>query len=156
MSHRLKEHIKQSAPFESDAQEALINLFVASSYMRQQIEQACSAKGISFNHYNILRILRGASESGYARSEIINRMIDRASDVTRLIDRMVKIGIVSRLRSDQDRRVSLHTITKKGRDLLDELSFDIKGIQKMFESRIERHDLLHLSRICEGVYLGEE
>jgi DNA-binding MarR family transcriptional regulator len=156
VSHRLKDHIKQSAPFESDAQIALLNLFVASSFMRQQIEQACNRRDISFNHYNILRILGGAPEGGYSRADIIGRMMERGSDTTRLIDRMVKLGLVVREKSDDDRRRSLHRLTGRGRNVLKEMAPDIKAIQQSFESRVAPKDLAELSRICEGIYLGAE
>jgi len=152
MSGGLKEHIKQKAPFQGDAQVAMLNLWVAAAHTRQKAEVVCNTKGISLNHYNILRILNGAPEEGYARSDIIDRMIDRGSDVTRLIDRMVKIGIVTRRKCESDRRRSLHRITDKGRELLIELMPGIRETHEYFRSRVSENDLSVLSRICEGIY----
>jgi DNA-binding MarR family transcriptional regulator len=83
-------------------------------------------------------------------------MIDRGSDVTRLIDRLAKLGLVSRRKCKEDRRRSLHRITDKGRDLLREMAPDIHEIQEGFRSRVSERDLMHLSRICEGIYIGFE
>ena len=69
--------------------------------------------GLTFSYYNVLRILRGASDEGYPRCDIIERMIDPAPDVTRLIDQLINKGWVSRARSLEDRRVSLHWINRR-------------------------------------------
>lgn len=148
----LAQRIKQTREFESPAQEAMLNLFVAAAYTRRQIEQVCQDFGIQFSHYNVLRILRGVHPEGHARCDIIDRMLDPSPDVTRLIDKLVDHGFVERSRSEEDRRVTIHTITEKGMELLDDMHPAITDVQDRFGERIAQRDLEHLSRICEGIY----
>jgi DNA-binding MarR family transcriptional regulator len=79
-------------------------------------------------------------------------MLDPSPDVTRLIDKLVERGLVKRSRSEEDRRMIIHTITEKGFDLLDELDPKILEVQDWFDERVSDRDLRHLIRICEGIY----
>lgn len=152
MSEGLRQRIKQEKPFESAAHAALLNLFVASSYMRQRIEEQCAVHGVSFTQYNVLRILHGGPEEGYARCDIIGRMVDNGADVTRLIDRLERQGFVTRQRSTKDRRVTLHQLTEAGTMLLQTMHTGVASVQDDFAARVSPRDLVHLSRICEGIY----
>jgi DNA-binding MarR family transcriptional regulator len=148
----LVQRIKQTKEFESPAQEAMLNLFVAAAHTRRKVEQVCQDFDVQFSHYNVLRILRGVYPEGHARCDIIDRMLDPSPDVTRLIDKLVDRGLVERSRSEEDRRVTIHTITDKGLNLLEEMHPAITDVQEQFGERIAPHDLEHLSRICEGIY----
>jgi DNA-binding MarR family transcriptional regulator len=152
MPSGLAQRIKQTKEFDSPAQEAMLNLFVAAAHVRRDIEQVCQDFDIHFSHYNVLRILRGVHPEGHARCDIIERMIDPSPDVTRLTDKLVGRELVRRARSEEDRRVTIHTITEKGLALLDEMQPDITAIQEKFGERVASRDLEHLSRICEGIY----
>lgn len=156
MGRTLRDRIKQTRPFESAAQEAMLNLFVASAHARQRIESACREHDLQFSHYNVLRILRGAHPEGHPRCEIIERMIDPSPDVTRLMDKLVERGLVRRSRSQEDRRMRIHTITEDGIDVLDAMHPAIQEVQEWFGRRVSDRDLNHLSRICEGIYAGSE
>ena len=72
---------------------------------------------VSVTQYNVLRILRGAPE-GLACGEIGNRMITKDPDITRLLDRLEKRGLVSRSRENEDRRTVMTRITQTGLELL--------------------------------------
>jgi len=148
----LRGHIQQTTPFEGPAQEAMLNLFVASADVRRRVEQACQEHDLQFSHHNVLRILRGAHPDGHPRSEIVDRMLDPSPDVTRLIDKLVDRNLVRRSKSPEDRRVTLHTITEEGRALLQDLDPKIRAVQQWFDERVSDRDLQHLSRICEGIY----
>lgn len=154
MGEALKKRVKQ-ARFNSPAQEALINLLIAASHIREQLDSACSEFGITHGQYNVLRILRGANPNGYARNEIAERMVEKAPDVTRLVDRLEGQGLVKRDRSDEDRRQSITRITQKGLDLLVQVDEQIKQVHEDFRSRLSVKDCEQLSRLCEGIY-GEQ
>ena len=72
---------------------------------------------VSPTQYNVLRILRGAPE-GLTCGEIGDRMITKDPDITRLLDRLEKRGLVARCRENEDRRTVMTRITQKGLDLL--------------------------------------
>lgn len=152
MGYTLREHIKQTVPFEDEAQEAMLNLFVASSFVRRRVERVCQEHDLQFSHHNVLRILRGVHPDGHPRCEIIERMLDPSPDVTRLIDKLVDRGLVRRSRSEEDRRMTIHTITDAGLELLSELDPKIREVQDWFDTKVSDHDLQDLTRICECIY----
>lgn len=147
----LKRRIKQQR-FDSPAQEAMLNLLVAANHVRQLVDQACSAAEITMGQYNALRILRGAHPKGYPRGEIAARMVERAPDVTRLIDRLERRGLVERARVPEDRRLSITRITRAGLDLLRRLDPHVSEIQRALMAQVPVKDLRELSRICESLY----
>jgi DNA-binding MarR family transcriptional regulator len=152
MGRILANRIQQTKPFDGPAHEAMLNLFIAGAHVRRAIEQVCRSYDLQFSHYNVLRILRGAHPDGYARCDIIDRMLDPSPDVTRLMDKLEDLGCVSRRRSETDRRVTLHFITEDGVALLEEIDPDIQAVQDDFAASVSERDLAHLSRICEGIY----
>lgn len=152
MSGGLARRIKQTQPFDSTAQEALLNLFVASAHFRRKIESVCQEFNLNFAHYNILRILRGAHPEGHARCDINERMLDPSPDVTRLIDKLEEREFVQRSRSEEDRRMMIHRITDDGLALLEEMAPAIDAVIDEFDRRVSDRDLEHLNRICESVY----
>jgi len=152
MGETLREQIKQTVPFEDATQEAMLNLFVAAAHVRRRVEAVCQDHGLQFSHHNVLRILRGVHPDGHPRCEIMDRMLDPSPDVTRLMDKLVDRGLVRRSRSEEDRRMTIHTITDKGLRLLDEIDPDIRKVQEWFGARVSERDQKHLSRICEGIY----
>jgi DNA-binding MarR family transcriptional regulator len=148
----LRRRLKQTQPFESRAQEAMLSLMVAGAAVEQEVEQACARFGLTASHYNVLRILAGGPDSGYARGDIIERMIDRGPDVTRLMDRLEEQGLADRRCSAKDRRVTLHRITEEGETLLEEMHADIRAVQRRFAERLSEDDQQALSTLCAKVY----
>jgi DNA-binding MarR family transcriptional regulator len=151
MGATLRHRIQQTR-FESAAQEALLNLLVAADHLRARTERLCADFGISASQYNVLRILRGVHPAGHSRCEIARRMIERAPDVTRLIDRLEKRGWVERDRSERDRRLSISRITAAGLELLDSIAPRFELAHRDFAERVPPADCRELSRICEAIY----
>jgi DNA-binding MarR family transcriptional regulator len=153
MGDALRQRLQQSR-FESDAQEALLNVLVAADHLRARVEQLCAEFGLSAPQYNVLRILRGIHPQGHSRCEIARRMIERAPDVTRLIDRLERRGWVERDRCERDRRLSISRITTAGLELLQRIGPQVEQVQHELEERLPREDCRELSRICEEIYSG--
>src|ERR1700688_4867366 len=151
MGNALRNRIQQTR-FESAAQEALLNLLVAAAPLRARTERLCAEFGLSASQYNVLRILRGVHPQGHSRCEIARRMIERAPDVTRLVDRLEKRGWVERDRSERDRRLSISRITAAGLELLQTIDPRLKQEQRDFAERVPEKDCRELSRICEEIY----
>jgi DNA-binding MarR family transcriptional regulator len=151
MGEALKRRIAQTR-FESPMQEATLNLLVAADYLRSQVEAICAPAGISVGQYNVLRILRGAHPEGHSRAEILRRMLERAPDVTRLVDRLERDGLAERDRDQSDRRLSITRITNKGLNVLKALEPAVQESQREMARRVSRRDCLELSRICERIY----
>ena len=155
MGEALKRRIKQER-FDSPAHEAMLNLMVAADHVRERIDGVCSEYGITHGQYNALRILKGVYPEGHPRCEIAVRMLERAPDVTRLVDRLETQGLVERDRSEEDRRLSITRITPKGLDLLLQMQPRLEEVHRYFSERVSRRDCRELSRICEGIYAEDE
>src|SRR6202166_638342 len=95
-------HRIQQVHFESPVQEAFLNVLAAADHLRAQTERLCAEVGLSASQYNVLRILRGVHPEGHSRCEIARRMIERAPDVTRLVDRLEKRGWGERESSERE------------------------------------------------------
>ncbi len=151
MGDTLRNRIKQSR-FESPVQEAILNILVAAGHVRERVSRLCHARDISNTQFNVLRILKGGPASGYSRHEIQERMVERAPDVTRLIDRLESRGLVERVRSSADRRLSLTLIMPAGLALLEEIQPHITLLMSQLGSRLSEADCHELNRICELLY----
>lgn len=151
MGEALRKRILQDQ-FESPALEAMLNLIVAADHLQQRVDEVCGRYGVTSAQYNVLRILRGARPDGYSRCDIARRLLQRAPDVTRLIDRLETQQFVERVRTDSDRRLSITRISPKGMELLDAMHSDMQSIQTYVGERVSRRDCRELSRICEGIY----
>jgi DNA-binding MarR family transcriptional regulator len=154
MGDALKKRISQEN-FESPQVEAMLNLLVASDHLRARLDEVFAEFGISSGQYNVLRILRGVYPDGHSRCEILRRLLERAPDVTRLVDRLEAQGLAERDRSDSDKRLSITRITRKGLQLIDSIIPRLANLEQHFSERVSLRDCRELSRICEGLY-GEE
>ena len=154
MGRILKKRLKQEK-FSSVEQEGLFNLLIASNYLHSKLDAICCGFKITLAQFNVLRILKGAHPDGYPRGEIIRRMVEPAPDVTRLIDRLIKEGLVERFSSDEDRRLSLARITKKGINLLTKINPEVDKFISDYSSSLNKSEKEMLSNICEKLYAKE-
>jgi DNA-binding MarR family transcriptional regulator len=115
---RLQEELKQSKPFATLEQEALLSIERTAAILSHAVADALRPYGITPTQYNVLRILRGAGEQGLCRNEVRDRLVAQVPDVTRLLDRMEEMGFVDRERAADDRRMVFTRITRKGIQLL--------------------------------------
>lgn len=121
MSAKLQSLIKQSRPFGSLEQEASLAIARLASELGAEQADLLRDSGITATQYNALRILRGSQDEPLSCGEVGERMITRESDVTRLLDRLEKQGLVVRARDERDRRVVKARITERGLALLAKL-----------------------------------
>jgi len=101
---------------------------------------------LSVTQYNVLRILRGSPE-GLPCGEIGRRLITREPDITRLLDRMEKRGLISRCREAKDRRTVLTRITGAGLDTVNGLDAPILALHRMQLGHLGREHLLSLTNL---------
>ena len=122
--------------FPSPHVEAGLNVLLASQHLREYWDRAFEGIDLTGAQYNVLRILNGAHPNGYARFEISRRMIDRAPDMTRLLDRLIDRALVERYRGGDDARKSMARITAKGRALLVKVNPLVAGQMDMIKDRL--------------------
>ena len=152
MSDALKAKIKQRIDFADPADEAMLNLMVAADTVRTQMDRFFAAYEITMGQYNVLRILRGAGCDGHPRCEIAARMVERAPDITRLIDRLEKQKLVIRDRSEEDRRQSVARISQKGLDLLDQIEPELSEFNNQISQKLSLPEWIALTSLCEKIY----
>ena len=127
----------------------MVSLLVTAGHVDRALDEVCAAHGITHDQYNVLRILRGAHPEGHPRHAIAERLIDRSPDVTRLLDRLERVGLVERSRSDEDRRLSISHITDQGMALLKVMDPRILEVHERFTACFTRAEMHQLATLCE-------
>jgi DNA-binding MarR family transcriptional regulator len=116
--NQLLAELKQSKPYPSVAQEAHVSIVRTAAVLAHAIEEVLKPFGITATQYNVLRILRGEGRRGLCRQEIGERMVTPVPDVTRLLDRLEDMRLITRARGVEDRRRMTTRITREGLKLL--------------------------------------
>src|SRR5277367_4145236 len=112
-------------PGSSPEEAAHLEMMRTMEALSHRFAQVLKTEDLTPAQYNVLRILRGASE-GLPCGEIGNRMVTRDSDITRLLDRLEKRSLISRCRESKDRRTVWTRITPEGLELLARLDEPIR------------------------------
>lgn len=155
MARTIGSEIHQTKPFRSLQEQVVINLMRTTRAVEESWMQYLKrTEGISQSQYNILRILRGARPQAVKISEIADRMITRDPDVTRLVDRLIKQGLVRRERDSQDRRVVLVEITAAGLALLARLDGPAGGYTEGAMAGLRPQQLRTLDTLLNEVRAG--
>jgi DNA-binding MarR family transcriptional regulator len=129
-------------------EQVFVALALTTDQLARRLEPVLRAAEISPTQYNVLRILRGAPE-GLACSEIGNRMISRDPDITRLLDRLEKRGLVSRCRERRDRRMVLTRISEAGLKLLEQLDGPVLETHRLLLGHLGPEKLRNLLKLLE-------
>ncbi|HEX6178029.1 MAG TPA: MarR family transcriptional regulator [Thermoanaerobaculia bacterium] len=149
MAGKLKQEIKQTRPFPSLQEEVILTMARTADQLAQPLNEVLREAGLSASQYNVLRILRGAGESGLPCGEISERMIRRDPDLTRLLDRLEKHGLVSRARGTSDRRVVRATLTDEGERVLESLDTPVKTAMKNALAHMSSERLALLAELLD-------
>ena len=118
---RIEDEIKQKK-FTSIHQKALLNLIYTSNWLQGKQQDDFRPFGITGQQYNILRILKGQFPNSISGTEIKSRMLDRNSDVSRLLDRLASKKLITKKTCPNDKRASDVQITEEGLAVLDQIS----------------------------------
>lgn len=124
-------------------------MMVCSDVLLRRMEELTEPHGITSAQYNVLRILRGVHPGGHPRREIIQRMIQVAPDVTRLIDRLEKNGLVRRDKSTEDKRLSMTFITEKGLALLEGIQPQLDEVNRKLWENLSDDEAFALAKLCD-------
>ena len=133
----------------SPEEAAFLELMRTTDMLSRGFAPLLKAEELSSTQYNVLRILRGASE-GLPCGEIGTRMITRDPDITRLLDRLEKRGLVSRCRETKDRRMVLTRITNEGLALLAQLDEPVQEIHRAQLGHLGRERLQALVELVRA------
>jgi DNA-binding MarR family transcriptional regulator len=146
---KLRDEIRQTKPFASPEEEAYLNLQRTAEYLRAKSAAWLRPWDLSLTQYNVLRILRGAGKGGLACSEIGARMVTQDSDITRLLDRLEKKGLIERWRDERDRRVVMARATRQAVTLLARLDAPARSSSRDLMNKLSSHELASLNSTLE-------
>lgn len=153
----LQSDIKQTRPFRNERHEAMVNIIYTYNWLVNQIKSQLKPHGITLQQYNVLRILRGAGDP-ISTSVIRERMLDKMSDTSRIVERLFQKGLVERNTCKSDKRLVDVSLSEKGRALLsalDQTNTDMDAIAEAICPEEAKQisvllDKLRSSNSCKG------
>jgi DNA-binding MarR family transcriptional regulator len=142
------------ASFTAGEYDAMLNVVRTAAALLDQLDGLLRPYGIGTTQYNVLRILRIAEPDGFCRNALRDRMLSRMPDMTRLLDRMEEMGLVTRERDDEDRRMVTTRITDAGRRLVDELEGPVIELYQGRFGRLSPDEVGTLTQLLRRVREG--
>src|ERR1017187_2157524 len=143
-------HLKRRKKLAGCLEEAaFLELCRTTDVLGRRLTALLKAEDLSATQYNVLRILRGAPD-GLACGEIGNRMITRDPDITRLLDRLGKRGLISRCRESKDRRMVTATIAAEGLELLARMDEPVRAMHRSQLGHLGRERLGALTELLRA------
>ena len=119
--------------FKSEFQKAIVNLIFTYNWTTEQLKNIFNEEGLTLQQFNILRILRG-SQAALSTLQIRERMLDKMSDTSRIVDRMIIKGFAKKAICKTDKRLVDVTITTKGLKLLEKMDKQEDKMEAIFEN----------------------
>ncbi len=129
----IEEEIKQTKPFVSPQAKAVVNLLFTYGWVSERFREMMHHLGLTIQQYNVLRILRGAG-GPMSTNAIRDRMLDRMSDTSRLVDRLEKKKLVRKSTCPADKRLVDVVITKEGQDKLLKMDQQKPGLEAVSQA----------------------
>lgn len=143
----IAEDIKQKS-FKDSWTKARINLIYTSNWMRDQYTTIFKKYGILQQHYNVLRIVNGKSPKPAFPSHILDVMLDKKRDLTRLVDKLVKKGLLRRQVCATNRRMVEIYITDAGKALLEDMTQDMTSVDNTL-ANLSQEEAEQLSQLLD-------
>ena len=144
---RIEDEIVQEK-FLNENHKTLVNLIYTHSYLINKMDSFFKKQGITRQQFNVLRILRGQHPKSANLGLIKERMLDKMSDASRIVERLRLKRLVTRRQSRSDRREVEIMISSKGLQLLEITDFEIQQIYKLFD-RLSQDELKQLNRLLD-------
>lgn len=149
---RIEEEINQKV-FTSVHQKAVVNLIFTSNWLQNRQQEFFKLFGITGQQFNILRILKGQYPKTISGTEIKGRMLDRNSDVSRLLNRLASKKLITKSTCPNDKRASDVLITAEGMKLLSQINRTQKQDHIL---ALSDHEAETLSALLDKARSGEE
>lgn len=147
---RLEDEIKQKK-FKNEFQKLALNIIFTGNWLNNNSIKFFKPFGISPQQYNVLRILKGQYPDAISVNNVAERMLDKNSNASRLVDKLNTKGLVKRETCAHDRRQVDIAITDKGLKLLLDMEKCTLDIDNIFESKITEKEALQLNKILDKI-----
>ena len=135
--------------FKDNFHRAQVNIIYTAAWINQANVRALRPLGLSVQQFNILRILRGRGEQPSTVKLLTERMLDKMSNASRLVDKLKEKGLVERRECETDRRRVDIVITDKGRDLVERASVVVDNTMHEMAGSISDEELGALSELLD-------
>ena len=145
----LEQEISQQA-FRNDYQKATVNLLFTHNWLENQLSDFFKQFDLTLQQYNIMRILKGQYPRPISTAGIRDRMIDRMSDASRIVDRLFKKGLVLRKTCDRDKRLVDITLSSTGLELMETLEHTTEHIDS-FLMRLTVEETRQLNYLLDKI-----
>ncbi|GJM31355.1 MAG: MarR family transcriptional regulator [Saprospiraceae bacterium] len=145
---KIQQAIKQKK-FKDEHHKAHINVLYTATWLNQQTSQALKPFNVSWQQFNILRILRGLHPEPATIKLLTERMIDKMSNASRLVEKLKQKGLVVREACGEDRRRVDIRITTLGLEVLEEASKRVEGSIELTKKSITEAEALQLSDLLD-------
>ncbi len=144
---KIEDEIKQTKKFKSEHQRLVVNIMFTSSWLYRTHGQFLKSFGISPEQFNVLRILRGQYPKCANNQLITERMIDKSSNSSRIVEKLKQKGLVDRKENKDDRRHVDITITQKGLALLEKI--DLENNDVFLKENISEKEAAQLNDLLD-------
>ena len=141
--------------FRNSGQKAMLNIMFTYGWINERIKNVLAPENITPQQYNILRILRGSFPKPLSTLQIRERMLDRMSDTSRIVDRLVGKGLVKKVVCAKDRRLVDVTITEKGQNLLKKLDVEVNDMENISKNLTDK-EAETISKLLDKLRDGAE
>jgi len=141
---KLEEEIKQKK-FKSEFQKLILNIIFTGNWLNSQSIKSFKPYGISPQQYNVLRILKGQHPDAISVNCIAERMLDKNSNASRLVDKLHSKKFVKREVCEHDRRQVDIAITDKGIDLLKQMEGMAEDMNKKMSDKLSKEQAKQLN-----------
>lgn len=147
---KIEEAIKQKN-FESEFQKVHINILFTANWLSQTLIPALDPLNLTWQQFNILRILRGMSPEPATIKILTERMIDKMSNASRLVEKLKKKGMVERQECELDRRQVDIVLTQKGTEVLEVASKAIKDLTHKTFRGLTEEEAVTLNKLLDRI-----
>ncbi|GGG12287.1 MarR family winged helix-turn-helix transcriptional regulator [Pontibacter amylolyticus] len=138
---RIEDEIQQK-DFKDDHRRMVVNLLFTNNWLNQQFIPFFKQFGLTLQQHNVLSIVRGQQPKPVCFGEVQERMVDRNSNVTRLVDKLIEKGYVTRDICQANRRMIELRLTPKGMDLLNQIDEQMPAFFQRFHSLTQEEAVL--------------
>jgi DNA-binding MarR family transcriptional regulator len=137
--------------FSSPHEMALINVLFTSNWLRDKQKEYFHPYDLKAQHFNVLRILKGKYPEASCPGDIKDVMLDKSPDLTRLIDKMIAMGLVDRNVCQENRRKVDVIITKKGLDIVNDISSKMNSLYDAWAEKLSNEEAEKLSDLLDKI-----
>lgn len=136
--------------FENDYHKSVVNILYTYGWISTLLRQNLDQYQVTLQQYNILRILRGQYPKPATINLLKERMLDKMSDASRIVVRLVQKELVSRRTSQHDRRAVDILITDKGLDILAQIDADVQ-VNDILKKNLNEEEAKELNRLLDKI-----